>query len=358
MENTKYQKDNPNFLTRQDINVIPQQDAISTDNDDTEAIEQDNSIVEGTVNVKISSVDHIILDLNKISQVAFNSEKNNVLYQDSLKKIAMEKKGSNKEINTLVAINFDFNKLREKGLSIHGNEKLTPFDRIVLDAITTLFVDGQNKYISTNMIFRIMTGDKNRRISPNYAEEINNSIAKLMCSQIIIKANEEAIMYPKLKNFEYRSSILPAEMAKAKLNGTEIACIRVDREPPLYLYANHKNQISKIELALIQKPFEGKIHENKESLTILYYLVRRIIALKRNMSHIIKYETIYNELGYNDATRLKKFRIRECVKKILDAWKGLNFGDISFIGYTEKISEKKAHEIILIYKIIKIKKEN
>ncbi len=258
----------------------------------------------------------------------------------------MERRGSNKQINALVTINFDFDKMREKGFCIHGNEKLTPFDRIVLDAVNTLYFEGHNEYITTAMVFHIMTGDINRRISPHYAQEINNSLIKFLFTHITIDATQEAIMYPGLKDFRYHSIILPGDMVQAKLNGTEVACIHIHASPILYLYASCKNQISKIDINLIQQPFTGGIHEIKESMTLLYYLTRRIISIK-STSKTIKYETLYHEFGYTDASQLKKHRLRMCTKRILDSWKGFTFGDIKFIDYEEKSLGKIPYAIIL-----------
>ncbi len=338
------QENNLNPFVNQDEILDPKQDAIS------ETIGQDiliaEELIQDVVSINTSYVNNIILDLNKISNIAFNPEKNLALYKGNLQRIAMERKGSKKEINTLVSINFDSKAMKEKGLNIHGTEKLAPFDKIVLDAVNTLYFEGHNEYITTAMVFHVMSGDINKRITPKYSENINNSLIKLLFTHITIEASEEAQMYPNLKDFKYDSTILPGDMVRAKLNGTEVACIHIYKTPPLYLYANHKNQISKVDIALLQKPFAEGIHENQESMALLHYLLRRIVAVK-SLSNAIKYETLYHELGKDDATRKVKFLVRENAKKILDAWKGSTFGDIKFIDYAEKSLGKTPHEITL-----------
>jgi hypothetical protein len=342
--------DNSELLTQQD-NVETASKKTAGEDKHEEDRSTPEEITQELVNIKTSAISKMLLDLNKISQKAFNTDVNIALYQGTPTKIAMERRGSNREINTLVAINFDSDGMTEKGLTISGTKKLTQFDRIILDAVNSLVIEGHNQFITTQMIFHVITGDINRRITPNYAQEINNSLTKLLFSHITIKANEEAVMYPQLKDFEYHDTIIPGRMVKAILNGTEVACIQVDREPPLYLYAKYKNQISQIDLSLIKLPFAGEKQENKEQMTLLYYLLRRIIALK-SISNVIKYETIYHELGKDDSTRKVKFLIRESTKRILDSWKGSIFGDIEFTNYTEKILGKTPYEIILEYKII------
>ncbi len=59
----------------------------------------------------------MLLDINKVSQKAFTPEMNIALYRDTPIKISMERKGSNKEINTFVVINFDSSGMIEKGLT-------------------------------------------------------------------------------------------------------------------------------------------------------------------------------------------------------------------------------------------------
>lgn len=344
-------KDNPELLTQQDNIDISGEKKAGED-----ISEEDRSTPEEftkeLVKAKTSSISKMLLDLNKISQKAFDTNVNIALYQDAPAQIAMERRGSNKEINTLVTINFDLDSMTEKGLSIHGTEKLTQFDKIVLDAVNSLFIEGHNQYITTQMIFHVITGDQNKRITPNYAEEINNSLTKLLFTHIVIKADEEAIMYPQLKNFEYHDTIVPGKMIKAILNGTEVACIQVDREPPLYLYAKYKNQISPIDINLIKLPFARERQENKEQMMLLYYLLRRIIALK-SISNRIKYDTIYHEFGYDNATKQSKFKLRKKIKEILDAWKGSLFGDIEFIDYEEKKHGAIPHELIIKFKVYK-----
>ena len=344
------QENNLNPFVNQDKNIEAKQDAIF------ETISQDvpvaEELIQDIISVNTSYVDNIVLDLNKVSNIAFNPEKNLALYKGNLQRIAMERKGSKKEINALVSINFDSKAMKEKGLSIHGTEKLAPFDKIVLDAVNTLYFEGHNEYITTDMVFHVMTGNINKRITPKYSEEINNSLIKLLFTHITIEASEEAQMYPNLKDFKYDSTILPGDMVRAKLNGTEVACIHIYKTPPLYLYANHKNQISKVDITLLQKPFAKGIHENQESMTLLHYLLRRIIAVK-SLSNAIKYDTLYHDFGYEEAGKQYKLFFRKKIKAILDAWKGSIFGDIKFLDYSEKKLGRTPYEIILNCKYLK-----
>ena len=356
--------DDPNFLTQEDRNAIssdkppetnqsePVEIAEDTEEDNEHTELFDMQAIEGMISANTSSVRNIILSLDKVSQKAFNANVNIALYQDTPTQIAVEKRGTSKEINTFISINFDFGQMREKGEIVRGTEKLTSFDRIVLDAVHTLYFEGHNSYITPSMVFHVMTGDKDKFMSPKYAEEINNSLLKLLFTHITIDATEEAIMYPGLKDFKYHSTILPGDMVQAKLNGTETSCVHIHTKPVLYLYAKLKKQVSKIDLSIIKIPFANDRKENKEQMMLLYYLLRRIIALK-SLQNKIKYETLYHEFGYDNAPRKNKFDLRKRAKAILDSWKGVIFGDIQLIDYTEEKDGKTPYEIILRYKLIK-----
>ena len=208
--NDERTKDNPELLTQQD-NIETTSKKTAGEDRHEEDRSTPEEITQELVNAKTSAISKMLLDLNKISQKAFDTNANIALYQDIPARLAMEKRGSSKEITTLVAINFDSDGMKEKGLTIRGTEKLTQFDKIVLDAINSLFIEGHNQFITTQMIFHVITGDQNRRITPNYAQEINNSLVKLLFTHIAIKANEEAIMYPGLKDFSYHDTSFQVE---------------------------------------------------------------------------------------------------------------------------------------------------
>lgn len=294
------------------------------------------------VNIRTISVDNMILEHDKITKVAFDDYKNSPLYE-GMKALAMERKGSSNPINTFVSLE----------LKDEYTEKLTFFDKLVLEAITTLYIDGKNQYITNSMIFHVLVGDNNRQMSKNFAEDINASLIRLISTIVTIDASEEAQMYPKLKNFKYHSPIVPGVMVEAQLNGHIASCVEVLKIPPLFMYANMKNHISRISMNLIALPFSKTGKENKDQLLLLHYLLSRIVSLK-TLSSKINYNTLYHDLHCEKSTALQKFYIRKQVKKILDAWKKQQFGDILFIDY-EEIKKSGVHsEIIFNFEIIKL----
>ena len=294
------------------------------------------------VNIRTISVDNMILEHDKITKVAFDNYKNFPLYE-GMKALAMERKGSSNQINTFVSLE----------LKDEYTEKLTFFDKLVLEAITTLYIDGKNQYITNSMIFHVLVGDNNRQMSKNFAEDINASLIRLISTIVTIDASEEAQMYPKLKNFKYRSPIVPGVMVEAQLNGHIASCVEVLKIPPLFMYANMKNHISRISMNLIALPFSKAGKENKDQLLILHYLLRRIVSLK-TLSSKINYDTLYHDLHCEESSAKQKFDLRKHAKKILEAWKNKQFDDILFIDYEEIKKSGVPSEIILQYEIIKL----
>lgn len=303
-------------------------------------------------NTRTFKADTILVDVNKVTYLAFNPTKNLILYRDEPIKIGMEHKGSKKKITTFVTINFDADGMKEKGLSIFGPEKLAPFDRIVLDAINTLFVEGRNRYITLNMIYHVITGSDEKVITPRYAREINNSITKMMFTHIVIKADEEYIMYKGLKDFFYDSAILPAERVTATLNGNEIACIHIESMPPLYVYANKKNQIARIDVNLMKLPFENDKRETLNYMTLVFYILRRIIALPR-ASNTILYETLYRDLGYENESKKYKLDVRKRIRKILTSWINASFGKIKITGFDEEKKSGLPYKVVIHYEMLR-----
>lgn len=262
---------------------------------------------------------------DKVSNLAFCNE----ITGNELQKLAMEKRGSKKQITTLASIDFD--KLNG-AVQIKARKELTAYDREVHDAIITLFVDGANEYITPQMIYQVMTGNPDAYLNPKQAEAISDSITKCMYSRLIIDAGEEAKAYG-FDSFKYDGNLISGERVTATLNGNVLECLRILRPPVLYEYANKKNQIGRFDIKLLNTP----INKTEEIITLQGYLYRRILTMKgsSNLSKTILYDTVYNQIDVTAASdgalRKKKSKVRDQVKRIFDYWKKEDF----IIDYTE-----------------------
>lgn len=302
-----------------------------------------NSLEAGTSKTKKSDITTVITKrpiafltpIDKVSNKAFDG----LLNSNELITVAMEKRGSKKEINTLVNINFN----NMQSVTINGKKELTPYDREVYDAIITLYVDGKNEIITPQMIYQTMTGNPNNFLNEKAKKEIQNAITKLMYSDVTIDATQEAEAFG-FDTFKYSGNLLHAERITARINNNEVDAIHIIKKPVLYDYAERKNQIGRVDIKLLNSP----INKNNEIIALQGYLMRRILSMKSGkLSNSILYETIYKQIEIEAATdgalRKKKTKVREQVKKILDYWKQESF----IKAYTENKKGNAVYSITI-----------
>ena len=288
-----------------------------------------------TVNIKTRRPEKFLTPVDKVSNNAFGGKP--VFYSPKLVSVALERKGSKKQIDTMVSINFD--EMKAQGVEIYGSKELTTFDREVHDAITTLAVEGENEFITLQMIFRTM--NPRAKLTTKQAENISHSVTKMMYSRLVIDASKEAAAYG-FESFKYNGYLIPAEKVTASLNGNIVECIHLFRVPPLYDYADRKNQVGRVDIKLLDSP---DISKTEETIILQGYLLRRILTMKNpgnKQSNNIVYDTIYKQLSIDapsdGALRKKKADVRKKVKQLLDYWKKEKF----IKGYTEN---KKGQEM-------------
>lgn len=255
---------------------------------------------------------------DKLSHNAFANELTDVDAE-----LTMGRRGSKKKITTMASI--DFEKLNGT-VEIRGRKELTAYDREVHDAIVTLYVEGDNEFITPQMIYQVMTGNQDAYLEKKQAEAISDSITKCMYSRIIIDASEEAKAYG-FDGYKYDGSLISGERATATLNGNTLECLRILRPPVLYEYADKKNQIGRFDINLLNTP----INKTEEIITLQGYLSRRILSMKgsSSLSRTIVYDTVYKQLkvtaSSDGALRKKKAKIRDQIKIALSDWKKKGF---------------------------------
>lgn len=282
-----------------------------------------------------------ITPIDKVSSKAFNGE--GTLYDKDLIGVNVGGRKSKKEILSWVSLDFS-----DKAIRISGKKELTPYDRDVHDALVTLYVDGRNEYITPQMIYKTMTGNQETKLTPKQLEAINNSLNKLMYSKLIIKASDaECKAYSMSDQFKYEGTVIQGEKATARVNGVIVEVYHLLREPILYTYADSKNQISRLDIKLLNSP----VNKTEENITLQSYLLRRIDAIKKStkLRPTISYNTIYEQLDIqassDGALRKKKLKVRNTVKRILDYLKAQNF----IKNYTENIHGQEVTSITISY---------
>jgi len=310
---------------------------------------------ENPNNVKTTYPSTYIMPTDKISLKAFADA---LTSKKELKGLAMEPKGSKREITTYARIDFES---ITGDIQITGEKALTPYDRAVHDAIITLYVEGGNEYITPSMIYQVMTGNPKNRLEEKQAITIKDSVKKCLHSTLVIDASKEAKKYG-FKSLEYTGKLIIGEEVKAVLNNnTVLNCLHILRVPVLYEYADRKNQIGRFDIKLLNSP----IRKTAEIITLQDYLSRRIVAMKGSGQKTIVYETVYKQiesywensgddvsidasedvLERRRQTRLrkKKAKVREQIRTILDYWKEQGF----IIGYVENTRKAEKYSVTI-----------
>ena len=285
--------------------------------------------------VKVSYPASYITPLDKVSNKAFEGVLNST---EPIGVEVVKKAKSRKPIYTLVSI--DITEL--EGVKINGRRELTAFDREVHDAIITLFVEGENTYITVNMIYQMMTGKRGAHCSSKQAQAISDAITKLMFSHAIIDASQEARLRG-LDKAKYDSNLLNAKRLTILANGQTTEAIKILDTPILYDYAERRNQIGRFDVKLLDSP----VNKTEENIVLDGYLRRRILSMKGSskLSPTIKYDTVYKQLevtaGSESSLRNKKMKIRNTVKKLLDFYKKEGF----IKGYVENAHKSEKNKI-------------
>lgn len=268
-----------------------------------------------------------VMSTTKVNNKLFEG----ALMTEAVNLIATEKKGSKKELTVKVSIDFD----QLEG--VRYSRELEPFDRIVHDAVASLYEAG-NEFITPLMIYRAMTGNPRADLTEKRFHEIAQSLNKLSAIRISIDANGEAKAYG-MDKVTFKGNLLYTRSVYVEHNGQVNEWFKVLERPILLEYAEQKRQIDRVDIKMLNTP----VNKNEETIILQDYLLRRIRAMKKsNVSRNILYETVYKQLGSDRLegveARKKKAKIREATKKILDFWK--DNGEIR--GYKENTGKNNA----------------
>lgn len=239
----------------------------------------------------------------------------NLLEKDTRGQISfnMAKYGSKQQIPAYYAINFD-----ELGDDITITKRLLPFDKRVYIAVSALFNAGNN-VITLSQIYYAMgnTG----RPSANQLQKINDAVTKMTTARIYFENEQEAKKY-KYPRFKYDGSLLPLERGTAIVNGQLAdAAIHIFREPPLIAFAKQRNQITTVDVKLLQSP----ISKTDANLLIDDYLLERISKAKNGKARScrILFKTLCAKAGIK--TKKQEQRAPAKIEKYLNHYQQQEF---------------------------------
>lgn len=275
-------------------------------------------------------------------------------FYDSSIELKTEGKISKKKITVALGINYRNDV--DIGIKLSGPYKgqiLTAFDRIVHDAIVTLYVDGGNENITTNMIYQVISGNTENHLSRSLNDAINESIDRMFHSWVVIDAKKQAEIYGWDDGY-YKGHVLNCSIVGAYLNGQLTICAHVCEPPVLYRYAHDCGQIIRYDVKMLNVP---SLENSVECITLKTYLLQQIQIMSHNkdFNHTIMFDTLYELLNIQaptkDALLHKKKQIRGHVIKCLDYWTAEKL----IQGYEVKKTGKTLDRVTLKVKLVKKK---
>ena len=209
--------------------------------------------------------------------------------------------------------------------------RLEPEDRQVLDAIVTVWENGE-RTTTIQTIYRIITKNPDSRLTPEKEEEILNRLRKLSLSYIKIDATAESVYYESLRK-KIEGSIISISIETDYVNGAlthnAIHILDLDRSP-IYQYAKIKNQIASIPLRYLDTKTTNK---NRETTLIEDCLIDKIESIEHTGNTIL-ITTIFEAAGIHEEDhknfKVKRNRTIKKIRDILDGYIGTGY----IKGYT------------------------
>lgn len=201
-------------------------------------------------------------------------------------------------------------------------EPLGQFDCDVANVCISEWEAG-NRYLTCAMIYRSLTGkvgDSDSTPSKDQLAKIKLSLNKLMNVHIKIDLKNlcEKLGYNNKTEIRITGFLLPAQIAKRKINGQKTIGIEMTAESPLLQVAKLKNnQILSCDMALLHVPKQKNTPLNIE---LKHYVLRRVLEIMahRQMRHTITFNDVFEKCRINKADNKKKFRAREFIKSFFE----------------------------------------
>lgn len=235
--------------------------------------------------------------------------------------------------NNRVVIRTNWEELEKNG--VHIPQRLTEFDKAVMNAVTTLkVVDGRDK-ISAEMVYKKLSGKNGSGLSPRLVKEIRESMRRLiyMPLRITIPGRIYGVDQAIIRD----THVIDGEIGSLEINGKlNKVVLKVRSEPVLYEFAKQMNQIGRPSIAMYQTP----VRNSAANIALKGYLINRIEEARgkkrrliRNKStqagnayeEIILWDTVFEELEIkaksDSSLRNKKSKVKKSAIDMLEYWK-------------------------------------
>lgn len=224
-------------------------------------------------------------------------------------------------------------------MKIEGGHVLSVYDKSIINGVTSLMESG-NTVFSIPMLYHAMTGKQNPTVDEQLYEELSSKLEKMRRMMLSIDITEESVLnrndgtngeQTTIEDMKVEGYLLPLNRVSGIVNGKRAELYQIIQHPPLYSYSKMKRQLASVRISLLDAP----VNNNSTTIPLKTYLLQRIEMMKNKRNKItsetILYDSIYRELGAQDANKTKKMRIRSYTGAILG-----HFVERGYInGYSE-----------------------
>lgn len=284
-------------------------------------------ITEKPENVETKRVQKAVVMTAKIPDKLFDTSQNSVFKNNTPVHVyvgpGQEKGKTAIKVNTIVTLNYD--KLLELVQIDNPQILLNPEAKVIHDAVISIYHAG-NRYFDWSMIYQVKTAyrQEHPRITQQEQQTQTELLNRLITARVTIDTSEEA-QYFGYSGGNEENYLIPAKREEFYKNGRKISGFIFLDEPPLLKYCRLARQIDAKDINLLALPDsqEQKINASMQTLVIRDYLFERIVKMlnpKNHMENVIKLDTVFNYIGLEATSRVKKMRIMQTIRALLNNW--------------------------------------
>lgn len=197
---------------------------------------------------------------------------------------------------------------------------LTSYDKAILNGVSSLLLAGTS-YFTIPMLYHAMTGIENPSMNATATENLRSRLEYMRRTMIRIDCTDEAaahFLQDDVQKFIISQYLLPMGRIEAVLNGREVEAYYLIDNPPLYQYASSKRQLSLVDLSLLNAP----LNNNASTIVLKNYILSRIEGMKNPRNHLVSHKilftSVFQELGEEEPTKLRRKRIRDYTETFLE----------------------------------------
>lgn len=285
--------------------------------------------------------------------------------------LIVSRKNAKKQILTSCTLSYE----GDENIKLRGKQSFTEYDRNVYDAVSSLYVYGDQSHIVTPaMVYRTMAGmTETEKPTPAQIEAVTRSLDKMRFIRAEIDCTQElqdrniTMDSKQINSGVIDTYLLAADLITVSAGGQVVKAYRILKTPILYEYSSAIGQTLTLKSAsalldIKELDRAGNITTrslaNTESrILIRGYLLRRIEGMKKEKNGLSSYvislydyqrdgelhQGLYSIAGRTDPTRTEAQRIRDDAEKMLAYWKATGY----IKNYATKKTGKKITGITL-----------